>query len=147
MSDSIKKQAIARLLANLEALKANQTVRAVTRGRARFQTTQFPSLQVVIGDDQQAGEFEDTRGYTIDFTVEVDIHVADYVDRAGALDDLIPAVQETIEADLTLNSLVNWVRFQGEQLFVNEANTPQGGMTLFYLVQYRRVRGAPRTAY
>jgi len=147
MSDSVQKLAIARLMTNLEALKASSVVRDVKRGRARFQATQFPSLQIVIGDDVPAEEPEDTRGYTLNFPVEIDIHVADYIDRAGALDDLIPQVQVAIEADLTLNNLVTWIKYRGNQLFVNAENSPSGGMTLFYEVQYRRERGAPQTGY
>ena len=148
MSDSIKKQAIARILDNLKPLEAAGTVRGVSRGRMGLLTAQYPWLHVVIGDDAPAETPEDTRGYTMEFDVAIDICVTDYLDRAGKLDDLIAQVQTLVEADITLNNLVSWMKPIGENLYEpKEVTTPVGVMSLIYRVQYRRERGAPQTGY
>jgi len=148
MSDSIKKQIGARILANLGALIQPGDLRAVERKSDLLaQMSVMPALHVIVNGEVMTNPEEDNRGYTMQFHVDLKIGVKDFRDRAEVLDDLVAKVQVIMEGDVQLGGLANWIRYLGDEPFINEIDKPIGGTIVTYLGEYRRLRGNPSGAY
>ena len=149
MTDSVKKQAIARLFQVLEPLKIQNNFRAIERKQDLFASAAvLPAIQVVIGDeDVIEGSGEDNRGYTMEFPVAIKIMFEEQRDPYTLQDDVSAWIQEKAESDLQLARLINWLRYIGDTPFTNEIGKPGGGIILHYLVQYRRERARPDVNY
>ena len=149
---SIKKQALDKILKNLEALKSENNptpdgkVRTVTRELDMLKSSEhMPSLMVYDGEELIIDE--DERGITFQFPLTIKLQFSSPRDLAEIKDVLVPAVQTVMESDLQLGGLVNWVKGGEEQPFIAEIGKPLGGALLHYQIEYRRMRGNPYKSY
>lgn len=145
--NSIKMQIIERLLALAEPLKTDGELRKIARVRTVFLLEPVkPALHLVVGDEVVVGE--DDRGYTLEFPVGLKLIFSDAsADIYTTGDALSGKLQQRIESDTQLNSLANWIKYEGETPFSEEELKPGGGVLLNYVVNYRRLRAAPETNY
>lgn len=150
---SVKEQIIARLLVLLETLKVAGTVRVVERITTANQLgTKRPSIHLIIGAEVNVSEEEELRGYILEFPIAIILLVEHPRDAAAAAEALVGDIQTAIESDIQLtgadgNSLATKIVYQGNEPFSTDQSKPLGGSELTYLIQYRRMRGAPNTRY
>lgn len=142
---SIKNQIMTRvgvLLATVASAREVKRTKDIFLGADKL-----PALHYVDGPERVTEQGEDTQGFTMQFTLFIQATVEDARDPHGTKDTLVAAIQTAIEADRTLNSLANWVRYQGESPFVLEQTKPVVGSVVEYLIEYRRKVALPNTNY
>jgi hypothetical protein len=143
---SVKRQIIARVMDLLETLKQQDPgVRSVKRQRGfAVGNDPKPSIAVIVGAEGLASE--DNAGLELEFPIffKIDVEGKDPYDLA---DQFAETVQRQVESDRQLSGLANEMLYQGETPFSNEANSPEGGTLLHYLVRYRRQRAKPELSY
>lgn len=151
MSDSIKRQIAARLLAIAQPLKTSDFgFRLVERKSTPFllEPTK-PAIHLIILPETPIDQ--DERGYTIEFHALYKIIVDDARDPYDLCDRAAGYLQNQIESDgsnpMQLGGLVSKLEYAGDQPFTEEALKPDGGNAVTYLINYRRMRGDPYTLY
>ncbi len=146
MSDSIKTQIIKRIMEICQPLIAEQKFRKIERKTTLFLLEPVkPSMHLVIGDE--TGVVQDERGYTATFPLMLKLIMDDARDPYALADESSAFVQRQIETDEQLGGLASKITYDGELPFTEEALKPSGGTVLMYVVEYRRLRGDPTTAY
>src|SRR4051812_4215655 len=119
MADSIKKQIVARLLAVMEPLKANDPpIRGISRRRG-FGPAQdaLPSIELIIGEETRVSD--ETRGGELQFPIFIKINVGGGRDTYDQADTLAAVVQTEVEGDDQLSGLCNNLTYHGETPFSN----------------------------
>lgn len=134
--------------ATLAAIQSAAGIREVARRQdLLLASSVLPSVHFFAGDELVPENGEDNRGYTMQFLLFVKITSADYRDLAAKLEVIEAAVQTAIETDPAFGGLCNWVRYQGNEEFLQKQGEPSGGKMLRYLIEYRRVKASPTTGY
>lgn len=144
-----KQSIIARILELCEALKTAGDVKEVVRETTPFALAEsnLPSLQVIVGPEDNITDEEELRGYVVEFDVMLKLTVRHASELYNAVDVLVGRLQAAIEGDIQLNGLATKIVYQGDNPFSNEINKPLGGNMVTYRVQYRRRRAQPETSY
>lgn len=144
--DSIKKQIMSRILADLEPLKTSGDFRSITREVNLLATAAvLNALQIYDGPERLMNK--DNRGRTFHFDIGLKILAQEQRDLGAAKDALVPKVQQILETDYQLGGLASIVDGGEEVPFLTEVNKPLGGSLVLYTIQYRRVLGDPYTTY
>jgi hypothetical protein len=144
----MKKRVIAAILGVLNGLRTTAGVQKVERRRsiAVAQRVVSKSIILVVGDESVIGQ--DTRGYTLEFPINVKLEERCTVDQAwDRMEDFQVAVEDALEADITLGGVINALRYEGEVDLTGDAESTNYQRVLAYVVQYRRVRGSATTGY
>jgi hypothetical protein len=144
---SIKRQIMDRILDNLAVLKNAETgFRDIRRESDPLAQVKIkPSLLIYDGTEVETGK--DNIGRTYEFTVSLEMHFSSQRNLGEEKDRLVPLVQKILEDDLQLNGLCNVVAGGEEEPFISELGKPDGGVTVRYVVRYRRKRGDPYSTY
>ncbi len=144
MSDSIKRQIIARALALLQPPVAAGTVRqAIRRSTLLLLEPILPSIHLVVGHDVEQDHAEDNAYFYFQFPLFIKIIFSDWNTALDTADALEAAIAQAIEADYQLAQLAIKIVPHEVVPFVQEVNQPSGGVILTYLVDYRRRKGDP----
>src|SRR5438309_1587699 len=122
MPDSIKKQVMDRILADLATLVPATFVSVKRELNPLKEAEQMPSLMVYDGPETRVGQ--DSRGRIYQFPLGIRIWLADYQDLSSTKDVYVPQVQQKIEGDLQLGALANIVDGGEEHPFINEIGSP-----------------------
>ena len=136
MSDSIKKQIMDRIAADLAPLKP-ATFRDITREHDSTRDSKaLPALMIYDGPEVTVSKT--TTQWTCRFPVFFKIFFNSPRDSQATKDALVTEIQKKIEADLTLNSLGGIIDAGNEQPAVTADSNPVHRTTLVYTVEYKR---------
>lgn len=141
---TIKQQIMSRVLALMEALKA-EGVRSVSREvNVMLMAPVLPAIQVYDGNETQVGE--DHIGRTYDLAIGIKV-ACEGKDLVAEVEAWTGKIQDAIEADVQLAGLVNVITDRMVDPFLAEQNKPVGGAMIGYTVRYRTKRGANSETY
>src|SRR5437870_10819614 len=144
MPDSIKKQIMDRILADLAPLKP-ATVRDITREHDSTRDSKaLPALMVYDGPETTFSKTATV--WTCRFLLHIRIVYSSARDAGVTKDSLVTEVQKKIEADPTLNSLGAIIDAGNETPAPTADANPVHRTLLTYTVQYTRKIGDPTLA-
>ena len=145
---TVKSLIKAAALTTVEALKDGQALRTVRSSRFLPKAEQpCPYVHLLWLDETSDPEQENYQGYLIHAPLQVWCVVDKYQDAETALDNLAETVMAALEADPTFGGHAISLHYLGDEPFISAAKETVGGNVIHYVVKYRRLRGAPETAY
>jgi hypothetical protein len=153
MSDSIRKQILDQIYADLAPLKDHGTIRTLKLSRFPGIITEVkgePYVHIMGGNEVKVGQ--DFRGYIIQMDVHIAVAFNNLTQSESRMEPVIDAINLALEADEQLTPaggtpLASWIYYSGLEFFQSEVVQGQGGVQLTYQVEYRRQRGTTTVNY
>ena len=146
--NSVEQQIIDQIQAVLDGIQRQGEVR-----RVRYltdllsQIEQGPEIGHNLGPEKVITQ--DNFGYTMEAMATIRIGFTEFrgEKKQPLATKLKSTVQDALETDPQLARLANSLTYMGDDKFFMDRTRPEGGIYLYYLLQYRRKRGATSTLY